>query len=293
MDGRRSRQLGMGIVFFLASVLLLSVPAWSDQVTLTADSLRYDSESQQLQAEGHVRLTRAMGVVTADRGEALVSGKSAHFWGHVHGDWQNEGLQIDCEDLRSEESVPGKQVIEAQGHAVLVRKTKGERIAADYLLWKTGEDSYVARGHVLGESPSYSIDADEVGREGTSFWGKNVRRYENKIQKITLSANFVTGKLAANAIDQMEATGNVHMTLIPKSPEAPIDVWGDAATYSRAENAVVVTGHAVAVQNGRQVKAEKLVAHVDTHRIEALGGRPQITFTIQEKASPKKEKKGQ
>ena len=250
---------------------------WGAETTLKADELSYNPATKKMVATGNVRLIRADGELTGKRGEGDVGGTHFLMEGSVRGSFPKEGLSLESDILELTVS-KDRRIVEGRGN---VRLLRGEdRLNADKILWLIGGDSYRGTGNVIAHFETHFIDADEVGRDGERFWGKTVRRYEDKKQRFTLKANKVNGIIKNQDVTELIAEGGLSMRMIGKQ-EKPLTITGKKGVYSKDRGTLVVSGGARAVQDDRVVEAENLVLHLDTKRIEALG-KPQITFMLQD-----------
>ena len=264
------------ILCFLLSFSAVS-RLWGAETTLKADALSYNPATKKMVATGNVRLVRADGELSGQRGEGDVGANHFLIEGSVRGSFPKEGISLESDILELTVS-KDRKILEGRGH---VRLLRGEdRLNADKLRWIVGEDSYRGTGNVTAQFETHSIDADEVGRDGDHFWGKTVRRYEDKKQRFTLKANRVNGTIQNQDVTELIAEGGLSMRVVGKK-EKPLTITGKKGVYSKARGTLVVSGGARAVQDDRVVEAENLVLHLDSKRIEALG-KPQITFTLQD-----------
>lgn len=271
-------------IFTGASVALLllffTLDGFAAEVSLKADSLQYDPATRLIRAEGNVHLSRADGDLFGDRGYGNTEGTDFVLEGSVHGNFRKENADISCRymKLTTDKSPSRRRRVVASGDVVLTRGR--DRLSSRTLSWEIGTDNYRAEGRVLGNFASHAIDADLVARNGERFWGKGVRRYEDRSQKMTLSADDLSGTVKANKVTEVEASGDLVMDMLDNQGNK-IRITGDKGIFSEARGTLVVSGNAMAVQEGRSVQAESLVLHLDTRRIEALG-KPSLTFDVKE-----------
>lgn len=266
-------------IFALCCLLFLlgASSLWGAETTLKADALSYNPATKKMVATGNVRLIRADGELTGNRGEGDVGGSHFLMEGSVRGKFPKEGLTLESDALTLTVS-KDRKVAEGRGR---VRLSRGQdRLSAEKLLWVLGADTYRGAGNVAAQFETHSIDADEVGRDGEIFWGKTVRRYEDKKQNFTLRAGKINGVIQNDEVAELIAEGGLSMRVAGRQGR-PITITGKKGVYSKSRGTLVVSGGGRAVQEDRVVEAENLVLHLDTKRIEALG-KPQITFTLED-----------
>lgn len=272
------RDAGIPLLTLLLLGLLLRGAEAAEEAVLNADLLRYDPRTRLIHAEGNVRLTRPGTELTARRGEGTVGGDAFRLTGDVRGRMKAEGLAIRCDALSLIDS-DRTQILEATGNVLL---TRGEdRVVAQRLRWTKGFPRYVATGDVDARFESHAIRAAEVGRDGETLWGRDVRRYEDGRGRFVLSAEKADGRIVGGEVTELTATGALVLDLRGQEGKS-VRVTGDKGVFSQDRGTIVVTGNARAVQEGRIVTAESLVLHMDDRRIEALG-RPRIVFPIPER----------
>jgi lipopolysaccharide assembly outer membrane protein LptD (OstA) len=272
----RRRTISTAMVMLLCALACAGGIASAEDAVLNADLLRYDPSSRLIRAEGNVRLARPGVELFSRMGEGTVGGDAFKLSGEVRGEMRREGLKIRCDVLTLVDAEKGRQILEASGKVLL---TRGEdRVTAARVRWTSGVPRYSALGDVDARFEAMSIRADEAGRDGERFWGKGVRRYEDRKNRYVLSAAGVEGRILGGAVDEMTAQGDVDLTLQGSRDES-VRVTGDKGVFSRDRGTVVISGSAKAVQEGRTVSAGSLVLHLDSNRIEALG-RPQVIFTL-------------
>ncbi len=260
-------------VFSFSAVACL----WGAETTLKADALSYNPATKKMVATGNVRLIRADGELSGQRGEGDVGANHFLMEGSVRGKFPKEGISLESDILELTIS-NDRKILEGRGN---VRLLRGEdRLNADKVRWVIGEDSYRGVGNVIARFETHSIDADEVARDGERFWGKGVHRYEDKKQRFTLKASKINGVIRNNDVKELIAEGGLSMRMIGKQ-EKPLTITGKKGVYSKDRGTLVVSGGARAVQDDRVVEAENLVLHLDSKRIEALG-KPQITFMLKD-----------
>ncbi|MFR5880468.1 MAG: hypothetical protein ACLUEQ_06520 [Cloacibacillus evryensis] len=140
------------------------------------------------------------------------------------------------------------------------------------------------------------LKAAEATRTGDKFWARDVRRYEDLVQKFVLSSKTMEGRLAKDAksgqdtLQEMVADQNVVFDYVDKDG-LKTRVTGDKAVYSKARGTIVVSGNTKAVRSdGKTVTADTMVVHEDTRNIEAKGNS-KIVCVGEEKAKKEEDAK--
>lgn len=271
----------LALTLLLLALFRASACAAAGSANLTADTMRYDPDTGVIRAQGDVHLVRSDGELFGDVGLGNANKRDFEMQGGVRGTFTGgEGvINIVCAFLRlsSEEMAPARRTITASGDVVLTRG--GDRLAADELSWSMDRDGYTARGGVIGDFASHSIDADEVVRDGNDFSARSVRRYEDRERNLTLRANRVDGRLSSGRVAELVADGNVVMDS-PDDTGRMTRITGDRGVFSFARGTVVISGSAVVEQNARRLHAGNIVYHLDSGRVEALE-RPSLVIEIE------------
>ena len=268
-------------VAFVVLLLAFCAPAgFTAEVSLKADSMQYDPAMRLIRAEGNVHFIREDGELFGDRGYGTTDGTDFVLEGAVHGSFRTENATISCKymKLTTDASAQRRRRVLASGDVALTRGN--DKLNSRTLSWEIGSESSRAEGRVLGHFASHAIDADLVARNGEQFWGKGVRRYEDRSRKLTLSADNLRGLIKKDKVTELEVSGDLVMNM-PDKDGNMIRITGDKGVFSEARGTIVVSGNAVAEQEGRRVQAESLVMRLDTRRIEALG-KPSLTFDMKE-----------
>lgn len=246
----------------------------SGKVTLTAASLRYDPESQRIVAEGSVTIKRGEGRMTADRGEGRSDGSLFILSGNVTAAFPEERLDLACGYLtyRTRDNW-----LFASGDVSI--SSGNDRLGAEVVKYRLGDPvAYEARGDVDILWEGRSVEAESAWREGNDFRARDVRRFEDPGERISLVAPMVSGHVEEGVLAEVTAEGGVLVEVAGRDGK-PVRIRGAKGFYSIRKGSVVVTGDASAVQAGRTVSAQSLVMNLATRRIEALG-KPQLTFPV-------------
>ncbi|MCL2684673.1 MAG: hypothetical protein FWE55_05465, partial [Synergistaceae bacterium] len=160
------------------------------------------------------------------------------------------------------------------GNVELSRET--DTLSANKVVWHTGAQRYSASGEVQGEFAAYSIDADNISRDGDTFSARNVVRLYERTRRITVSASSADGILQGNGVAEMTAEGNVVITM-PDRDGVMTRATGGRGIFSQARGTFVLSGGATITQTGRVLNSDEIVYFLDTGNIDAQGN-PSITF---------------
>ena len=267
------------------------------QNTLSADDIQYNVNTGDARAKGRVVITRDGAVLKGDEAEGNTEKEIMTIRGSVNGDFpeQRATLKSESATWAGDKSKKTDGTIEAFGSVLLTRAPK-DRLNADYVLWEIGTENYRARGNVDGILNDRILKAAEATRTGDKFWARDVRRYEDLVQKFVLSSKTMEGRLAKDeksgqdALSEMVADKNVVFDYVDKDG-LKTRVTGDKAVYSKARGTIVVSGNTKAVRSdGKTVTADTMVVHEDTRNIEAKGNS-KIVFVVEEKAKKEDDKK--
>ena len=245
----------------------------ANQVKLTSDTLTYDPASRMIRAEGNVRLERQGMDLAAGFAEGDPAGERFRAWGSVKARWTTQKMELSAQEISLIDRAP--QRVTASGQVVLTRPQ--ERLSASSLEWTFGASpEYVAKGSVVAEMPGRVLEAGEAGRKGNRFWASQVRRFEDRKEKITLKAGRIDAQTDGEDLRELTATGQVS-AIVEGSDGTPITLKGDRLVYSKTGATVALLGNAEALQSGRSVRSEKILYDLSSRRIEAQG-RPQLIF---------------
>ena len=264
----------------LLSAAILAVSAVSllaaGNATLQADSMNYDPKSRSIVATGNVRFTSPEGEISADRGIGYTDGSSFEMEGNARGRFTAQSLDITCDSIMLER-ISERRVITASGNAML---SGGEgTLAADRIVWELGTENYSASGRVLLDFGNYFVDSDEASRDGDRFHALNVRRYEDRSRKMTITAAEADGLIKNGDIVELIAGGGIVMNVAGEGG-AYTRITGSKGVFSEDRGTLVISGGAFASQEGRNLRAANIVYHLAGGRVEALGDRPSIAFEM-------------
>lgn len=268
-------------VLFLCLSLVAAAAAFAaDEATLTADVMNYNPETREIAASGNVHFKRPDGELLGDRGRGSADGNDFEMYGNVRGRFDKESLAIVCDamKLQTEEGPNAMRTITASGDVKLTRGA--DVITAQSVTWEMEGENYSASGKVNGNFDTYAIDADAISRNGEQFSATAIRRYEDDLRNITLSAARANGLTQDGQIVEFIAEGNVVVNM-PDSQGAMIRVTGDKGVFSLDRGTFVVSGNAHVNQSGSLLSAGSIVYHIDSGKIDALQ-RPTLVFEMPE-----------
>ena len=286
------------VEFFLCAVLYGAVCAatalWAEPpeaVQLTADVMDYNMQEGAFKASGNVKLQRGDLTLTADYGRASTAKKNARLWQNVHAFGTQNGEKVDAH---------------------------GAALDVDF---SAPDIDYVITGGVDAQFGVQRLQSDSARMHGKKFEARQVTRYEDTKQNLTLACKSVEGLYDSGGIVQGTAEGDV--TAVKTDTDrvttlacrrltysrsdgtmtgtggARIVVTGaagsavkhtridcDTLVYSFAEGTVTGTGHAQAVQEGRTFQAQTMIYHIDGGKLEAKG-KPRVTVDLSSSEAPK------
>ncbi len=239
--------------FSVLAILFVASFAQGAEVSLTADSMRYDSKKGLFYGEGHVKLSREGLSLVAQLAEGDMDGKRVRFIGDVRaeGKWNEDVVELSCGEV-------------ATGFGDV--------------------RSYRFAGGVRGRLGKRMIDADSVVLSGDAFSIEKVRSFVDDELRVFLSAAAIDGHIVKGEVSDVTARGGVVLKSGPKK-DLPTTIRGSRAVYSKARGSIVVSGAVTAVQGDRTLRAESLVYFLASGRIEAAG-KPQIVFPLKGSSAP-------
>jgi lipopolysaccharide export system protein LptA len=265
---------------FLLSAAILALSALpllaAGNATLQADSMNYDPKSRSVVATGNVRFTSPEGEISADRGIGYTDGTSFEMEGNARGRFAAQSLDITCDFIMLERT-SDRRVITASGNAML--SSDEGTLAADRIVWELGTENYSASGSVLLDFGNYFVDSDEASRDGNRFHARNIRRYEDRLRKMAITAAEANGVMERSGIAELIAEGGIEMNVAGEGG-AYTRITGAKGVFSEDRGTLVISGGAFASQEGRNLRAANIVYHLASGRVEALGDRPSIAFEM-------------
>lgn len=244
----------------LVILLCLNSSAYSldenlpDKATLSANRMRFDSNTGDFLAEGDVRITAGDLNVNAPLGTGNIDRREVNFERGItaKGRWMGDKVDIKAGRLLlSFADIPGARFQNGVKGGVGTMYLDADRLTL------TG----------LG-----GISSPSGNDRQTKFWLVNARNLEDRSRGITFGAGSAEGSLRNGELHDMTAKKGVWIKGKPKANEPSVSLRGDSALYSVARGSVVVSGHVVAVQGGRTLKSDSVVYFPDQNRVEAIGG---------------------
>lgn len=300
INKKLSALLSAAAVLLLAACAAYPAPAKPEMVktqsTLTADDLQYNVNTNEARAKGNVVIKRAGATLTGNEAQGNTEKEIMTLSGSVSGDFPEKGVKLTADKAvwTGDKTKKTDGTVEAFGSVRLTKAPK-DRLNADYVLWTLGTEDYKARGRVDGVMDGKALIAAEATRTGSKFWARDVKRYEDMVQKFVLSAKTVDGviekdlKTGKDVLKEMTADKNVVFDYKDKQ-NLKTRITGDKAIYSKARGTIVVSGNAKAVRSdGKTVTADTMVMHEDSRNIEAKGNS-KITYVVEEKAQKEEPK---
>ena len=226
------------IIFLFVSSAIASMP---DEAQLSADRMRFDSQSGDFLAIGNVTI-RADGLtVYASRGTGNIKNKEVRFAEGItaSGHWQGEWIEL---------------------------------TAGSISLFFAQTPTYIAEGTVKGSIGKISVDADKLYMKGVELSALNVRRLEDREADIAFGAKSVQGTLIKGVLTSLSAQNDVWLRGRPNALDEMVDIRGNKAVYSVERGSVVLNGNVRATQKGRTLTSHSLVYFPGENRIDAIGG---------------------
>ena len=272
------------VLVIIAALLSPGALYAAQESTLTADNLNYNTNTKKISAKGNVVIKHDGATLTGDVADGNTDKEEFELTGNVKGSFPKEKIEItSAEMIKWSRGTDPKSdgVAEATGH-VRMTKGAGDYLNADYVRWEMGTENYLARGNVDGLMEGKLMKAQESGRTGDKFWGREVARFEDTVKKMSISAKTVDGAMDKQSVSEAVAKENVVMEYFDKEGLKTV-VTGKTAVYSRARGTAVVSGGAKAVRSdGKTITADSLVVHEDSRIVEGIGNS-RITVIMQDK----------
>ena len=237
--------------------LLFLNPLYAQDLQLTSEKMRYDSETGAFAAEENVKVIRGTLTATSNNADGNMNEKKFRMIGSVHvfGTWAEEKVDM-----------------------------KGEVLAGEF----GDPQGYSFEGNVKGSWGPRTVDADRIGMKGDNFFGSNVRRYEDSREGYLLRCNSLEGTLSKGEVEDFTAVGSVYFLSAPAKGE-PTEIRGQRAVYSKSRGSLVISGNVTVLQAARSMKSETIVYYPKLNRVEA-SGRPQLIFKMEEDKKTEEDK---
>jgi lipopolysaccharide export system protein LptA len=211
------------------------------EAQLSADRMRFDSQSGDFLADGRVVIRVGDLTVRASRGTGNVEAREVHFAEGIEasGSWQGDEVDL---------------------------------TAGSISLYFSQTPTYIAEGGVKGRIGRVFVDADKFYMKGSDIIARGVRRLENRALDVTFGAESIQGVISGGELTALTAQNRVWLRGRPNAGGEMVDIRGDTAVYSVERGSVVLSGNVRAVQKGRTLTSQSIVYFPANNRIEAIGG---------------------
>ncbi len=296
---RRGAKIFYAAVFCAIFCATQASAAESVQTQLTADVMDYDMETGDFSAKGNVKIVREDVTLVADAGAANTKTQKARMWGnaHAYGKYRGEDLDAKCHQVDADFSASGGK--------------------------------YAMSGDVDATFGIRVLRSETANLDGQKFSATAVTHFEDKKQGVVLACDTLDGDYDAKGVRVAHAVG--HVAGVQTDETRIVKLWCDDLYYSRedgtttaigkpridserldgkgakrtilesdtmvhswADNSVVATGNARALQDDRKITADVLIYNPQTGKIDAKG-TPRITVDLstlhklaEEKSEPEK-----
>ena len=235
----KKQYMGLAVI---SAMMLLSVTAWAANegpLTISADTLSYDGNTGRAEASGNVVITQQDKTITGANGWYNTKTREASLDGGVSLIGSNMAMSA-----QSVHSINDNQ-FSATGDVHLQRDDR----------------------QIFGDSVEYNSDTE---------YGKVLGNARLIAEGTTLTGNQVEGWLKEiRAVAQGDVTFN--------NPDRNVSGSADRATYTQTPNqndgVVLLTGSALAVQNGNVLNAPELKLYLNDNSAETLGGRSTLVIS--------------
>ncbi|MCR4818190.1 MAG: hypothetical protein K5841_04435 [Fretibacterium sp.] len=234
-----------------------------DKATLSANRMRFDSQTGDFLADGNVTITAGGLRVLAPRGTGNVERREVFFEEGIvaSGDWMGDPVDLKAGELSL-----------SFAEAPTCRFREGVRGGVGAMRLDADRLTLIGLGGITGDRQSQ-----------TKFWLVKARKVEDRSQGLSFGADEVEGILRGGELHTLTADKGVWLQGKPKMKgEGAVSLRGSHALYSLERGSVVLSGNVSAVQGGRTLKSESIVYFPGQNRVEAMGGAP----TPGSKASP-------
>ncbi len=273
-------------IWLLISVIALlsnTAPLYAKSAgSIEADELNYNMNTKHASAVGNVVFTRGLDVLKGSRADGIVDKQITITGSPVRGDFASRKAALTAAKVvwTADKEMKNSDNIVASGN-VRLKQGQGNFLIAPEVKVNTGRKIYEAAGGVEALYNNIYIKALEVSRSGENFKGNKVVKLEDRVRKYTLSAGTVAGKISEK--DEISSAVAEHDVVFGYTDKEGIKnrLYGDKATYNKAQGLLVVTGNAHGIrEDGKTVKADKLTYNEKTGQIEA-SGNTKITFVTE------------
>ncbi len=255
-----------------------------EKAKLSANRMRFDSQTGDFIAVGNVLIQVEGLTVNAEKGTGNVQRREIRFDDGIvaSGDWLGDKINLKA----------GSVVLNFSG-LPSCHITKGVKGNFGTLYFDSDRVMIKGQGG-LGVEASSSQDRK------TQIWLTEVRRLEDRSMGIAFGASTVEGTLQDGVLASMKANSKVWLEGRPVGDGVPVSIKSDSALYSDERGSVVLSGNVKAVQKGRTLTSSSIVYFPDQNRVEAIGGvtkkqkdvvsadRATITIDLSQERKPSK-----
>ncbi|MEG1501876.1 MAG: hypothetical protein RR272_04680 [Synergistaceae bacterium] len=277
-------------VILLSALICLSsaLPVLAEQAKMFADNITFNTKTKLAHAVGNVVIKRGTGTLWGETADGDINKSEFYLRGNVRGEFLQHNSKLKAQSVKWKKSGEGSLVEAFDG--VYLEREPSDKLKAQYVKWEPDTENYSAKGNVDGIVSSKYVLAEEVGRQEEKFWGNKVKRYEDLIQKTALAANRVDGIIKNNVVQSMIALGSVKLDSIDNAGLKTI-VTGEKLVYQKSLGTIVVTGNPyVTRDDGKNLKADKIIVYEQTKNIETIGNST-VVFDLKDNKKPKNTKK--
>ncbi|MBR1672681.1 MAG: hypothetical protein IJ702_07120 [Fretibacterium sp.] len=227
-----------------------------DKATLSANRMRFDSQTGDFLADGNVTIAAGGLTVAAPRGTGNIERREVLFDEGIaaSGDWMGDPVSLKAGKLAlSFAEDPTCRFQEGVKGGVGAMSLDADRL------------TLIGLGGLANNS---------AGSRQTKFWLVKVRSLEDRSKGITFGADTVEGVLRDGELHTLTADKGVWLRGRPKKGEEAVNLRGNHALYSLDRGSVVLSGNVSAVQGGRTLRSNSIVYFPEQNRVEAIGGVP-------------------
>ena len=241
-----------------------------DKATLSANRMRFDSQTGDFLADGNVTITAGGLNIVAPRGTGNVERREVFFEEGIvaSGDWMGDRV-----DLKA-----GKLSL-SFAEAPTCRFQEGVKGGVGAMHLDADRLTLIGLGGITGER-----------RSQTKFWLVKARKVEDRSQGLSFGADAMEGILRDGELHTLTADKGVWLQGKPKATGGEaVSLRGTHALYSLERGSVVLSGNVSATQGGRTLKSESIVYFPSQNRVEAMGGAPTLGSKGGETPTPRAE----
>lgn len=285
-------------ILAVAACLCFSFPCFAKTVkgSLEADNIRYNVNTKQAYAEGNVAFKRGEDELKGSKASGNVDKTVTILGSPVRGAFPSRDAKLTAQKVAWTADTAGKGngTVECFGN-VHITNGAANFLRAAYVKASVDGKIYEASGNVEALFNERYVKAKEIIRREDRFSASELIRFEDRNRKYALSTKAVNGTLdSKDELLNAVANGNVIFDYADNSG-LKSRVTGDNAIYSREKGTLTVTGNACAIrEDGKSVKADRLVYNEGTRQIDAIGNSKVIFITEEgNKPGNKEEKRGQ